>query len=241
MILISLVFNRSVFKNHFCLFPLFFQLERDAYIQALCQFSMLMANAVITEMKAKNIDTIKTLISVAYTDGNYLAHSWLEIMQCISHLELLQLIGTGIRPRYVTGGNSNAPVVNVGGLAGSASAGLQSNGVIDSKKFSSIQESMGETSSQSVVVAVDRIFTGSIRLDGDAIVDFVTALVSVSQDELATLSQPRMYSLQKIVEIAYYNMGRIRLQWSRIWNVLGDYFNKVRDRVIFQLTLLYSC
>jgi hypothetical protein len=28
---------------------------------------------------------------------------------------------------------------------------------------------MGETSSQSVVVAVDRIFTGSIKLDGDAI------------------------------------------------------------------------
>ena len=32
-----------------------------------------------------------------------------------------------------------------------------------------LQESMGETSSQSVVVAVDRIFTGSVRLDGDAI------------------------------------------------------------------------
>ena len=182
-----------------------------------------MANAVITEMKAKNIDTIKTLISVAYTDGNYLGHSWLEIMQCISHLELLQLIGTGIRPRYVSGSGSNAPVLNFG-----ASSGMQSNSVIDSKKFSSIQESMGETSSQSVVVAVDRIFTGSVRLDGDAIVDFVTALVSISQDELATPSHPRMYSLQKIVEIAYYNMGRIRLQWSRIWNVLGDYFNKVR-------------
>lgn len=38
---------------------------------------------------------------------------------------------------------------------------------------------MGETSSQSVVVAVDRIFTGSIRLDGDAIVEFVKALCQV--------------------------------------------------------------
>lgn len=43
----------------------------------------------------------------------------------------------------------------------------------------SVKESIGETSSQSVVVAVDRIFTGSIRLDGDAIVDFVTALCQV--------------------------------------------------------------
>lgn len=39
--------------------------------------------------------------------------------------------------------------------------------------------SIGETSSQSVVVAVDRIFTGSTRLDGDAIVEFVKALCQV--------------------------------------------------------------
>jgi brefeldin A-inhibited guanine nucleotide-exchange protein len=46
-------------------------------------------------------------------------------------------------------------------------------------------------------------------------------------DELASQSHPRMFSLQKIVEISYYNMGRIRLQWSRIWQVIGDHFNKV--------------
>ena len=36
-----------------------------------------------------------------------------------------------------------------------------------------------------------------------------------------------MFSLQKIVEISYYNMGRIRLEWSRIWAVLGEHFNEV--------------
>lgn len=36
-----------------------------------------------------------------------------------------------------------------------------------------------------------------------------------------------MFSLTKIVEISYYNMERIRLQWSRIWHVLGDHFNTV--------------
>lgn len=115
-----------------------------------------------------------------------------------------------------------------------------------------MKESIGETSSQSVVVAVDRIFTGSTRLDGDAIVDFVKALcqvvsifsksiayfntkiinmtfccLQVSTDELTNPHHPRMFSLQKIVEISYYNMGRIRLQWSRIWEVLGEHFNRV--------------
>lgn len=72
-----------------------------------------------------------------------------------------------------------------------------------------------------------RIFTGSNRLDGDAIVHFVTALCKVSMEELSQPAHPRMFSLQKLVEISYYNMGRIRLQWSRIWQVLGDHFNKV--------------
>lgn len=180
-----------------CIFHM--NLERDAYVQALARFTLLTANSPITEMKAKNIDTIKTLIMVAHTDGNYLGTSWLDIVKCISQLELAQLIGTGVRPQYLSSGPSLDP---------------------------SVKDHIGETSSQSVVVAVDRIFTGSIRLDGDAICDFVKALCQVSLDELNGVT-PRMFSLQKIVEISYYNMGRIRLQWSRIWQVLGDHFNAV--------------
>jgi hypothetical protein len=56
-----------------------FQLERDAYVQALARFSLLTASSSITEMKQKNIDTIKTLITVAHTDGNYLGNSWHEV------------------------------------------------------------------------------------------------------------------------------------------------------------------
>lgn len=58
------------------------QLERDAYVQALARFSLLTASSSITEMKQKNIDTIKTLITVAHTDGNYLGNSWHEV--CVS-------------------------------------------------------------------------------------------------------------------------------------------------------------
>lgn len=65
-------------------------------------------------------------------------------------------------------------------------------------------------------------------------VDFVRWLCAVSMDELASPTHPRMFSLQKIVEISYYNMGRIRLQWSRIWEVIGDHFNKV---LLFQFLI----
>uniref|UniRef100_A0A8C3TZL4 ADP ribosylation factor guanine nucleotide exchange factor 1 n=1 Tax=Catharus ustulatus TaxID=91951 RepID=A0A8C3TZL4_CATUS len=199
-----------------CIFNI--QLERDAYVQALARFTLLTVSSGITEMKQKNIDTIKTLITVAHTDGNYLGNSWHEILKCISQLELAQLIGTGVKPRYIsgtvrgregsfTGTKDQAPDEFVGlGLVG---------GNVDWKQIASIQESIGETSSQSVVVAVDRYL------------DFVRWLCAVSMDELLSATHPRMFSLQKIVEISYYNMGRIRLQWSRIWEVIGDHFNKV--------------
>ena len=48
-------------------------------------------------------------------------------------------------------------------------ASVMRGGRMDKTAMAHLQERMGETSSQSVVVAVDRIFTGSVRLDGDAI------------------------------------------------------------------------
>ena len=38
---------------------------------------------------------------------------------------------------------------------------------------------------------------------------------------------PRLFSLQKLVEISYYNMNRIRLEWSSLWDILGEHFNQV--------------
>uniref|UniRef100_A0A8C4MYD9 ADP ribosylation factor guanine nucleotide exchange factor 2 n=1 Tax=Equus asinus asinus TaxID=83772 RepID=A0A8C4MYD9_EQUAS len=209
-----------------CIFGM--QLERDAYVQALARFSLLTASSSITEMKQKNIDTIKTLITVAHTDGNYLGNSWHEILKCISQLELAQLIGTGVKTRYLSGsGREREGSLKGHTMAGEEFMGNLVTGGVDKRQMASFQESVGETSSQSVVVAVDRIFTGSTRLDGNAIVDFVRWLCAVSMDELASPHHPRMFSLQKIVEISYYNMNRIRLQWSRIWHVIGDHFNKV--------------
>ena len=58
-------------------------------------------------------------------------------------------------------------------------------------------------------------------------VHFTDALCKVSAEELNNPVTARMFSLQKIVEISYYNMGRIRYEWSKIWHVIGDHFNKV--------------
>lgn len=70
---------------------------------------------------------------------------------------------------------------------------------------------------------VHRMFVHSERLNSEAVVEFVRALCRVSLEELRS-DRPRVFALTKIVEIAHFNMSRIRLVWTRIWNVLADYF-----------------
>jgi brefeldin A-inhibited guanine nucleotide-exchange protein len=61
-------------------------------------------------------------------------------------------------------------------------------------------------------------------LSSEAIVYFVDNICQVSAREMSHPSEPRVFSLQKIVEITYYNMGRVRYVWSRMWRVLSEHF-----------------
>jgi len=70
---------------------------------------------------------------------------------------------------------------------------------------------------------LDRIFTGSQRLAGYAVLDFTKCICQASREELS-LNPPRIYSLQKLVEVAAYNMDRVRIVWSRMWKFLAEHF-----------------
>ncbi len=37
----------------------------------------------------------------------------------------------------------------------------------------------------------------------------------------------RIFSLQKLVEVAEFNMSRIRLVWSKIWNIISEHLTEV--------------
>lgn len=82
-----------------------------------------------------------------------------QILKCISQLELAQMIGTGVKTSSLptsmnptqSGGHSMA-----GHTATHRLSTPSQEYVTDPKKLAGIQETVGETSSQSVVVAVDR-------------------------------------------------------------------------------------
>nr|ODN91502.1 guanine nucleotide exchange protein for ADP-robosylation factor [Cryptococcus depauperatus CBS 7855] len=182
-----------------CLFDM--ELERNAFVTTLAKFTYLNN---VAEMKPKNMEAIKTLLEVAVTDGNHLKASWKEVLTCVSQLERMQLISSGM----------DVPDLNR----------------TFSKKRAPAEEVAEESRSSQVTVAADMVFSTSKNLSGSAIVDFVKALSEVSWEEIQSSgasTHPRMFSLQKLVEISYYNMKRIRLEWSNIWLILGEHFNQV--------------
>ena len=74
-----------------CFFDL--ELERNAFVTTLTKFNFLNN---LGEMKTKNMEAIKALLDIAVTEGNHLKGSWHEVVTCVSQLERMQLISSGI-------------------------------------------------------------------------------------------------------------------------------------------------
>ncbi|EOO03921.1 putative guanyl-nucleotide exchange factor protein [Phaeoacremonium minimum UCRPA7] len=210
-----------------CLFDL--ATPREAFISALKNTANLNNPQ---EMMAKNVEALKVLLELGQTEGNLLKESWKDILMCISQLDRLQLI---------TGGVDESTVPDVS-KARFVPPSRESTG--ESRKSMAARRHRPrsntgpqgfsmiialEARSDEIIKAVDRIFTNTANLNGDAMVHFARALTDVSWDEIKVSGahdSPRMYSLQKIVEISYYNMTRVRFEWSNIWDVFGEHFNK---------------
>ncbi|KAM1605801.1 hypothetical protein PS2_026498 [Malus domestica] len=90
-----------------------------------------------------------------------------------------------------------------------------SNQISKDALLQSLRELAGKPSEQ--------VFVNSVQLPSDSVVEFFTALCGVSAEELKQ-TPARVFSLQKLVEISYYNMARIRMVWARIWSVLAYHF-----------------
>ncbi|KAK2594605.1 guanine nucleotide exchange protein for ADP-robosylation factor [Conoideocrella luteorostrata] len=204
---------------------------REAFISALKNTTYLNNPQ---NMEAKNIEALKVILELGQTEGNLLQESWKDILLCISQLDRLQLI---------TGGVDESTIPDV-----SQARFMPPSGTDTSDSRSSAQsrhrtrqrsgtgprgfsnEIALESRSDDFIRSVDRIFTNTGNLSGEAMVHFAKALTEVSWDEIkvsGSNESPRTYSLQKIVEISYYNMKRVRFEWSNIWDVLGEHFNQV--------------
>jgi len=218
----------------------FMELPKNAFVSTLVKFTGLYLVDAKTahQLKPKNVATIRykrariymslfflkkkyhksILLDAAYGAANFLGSSWLDVIKVISQLERLQLLSEETAVHDITSSSSKStpPADQLKRMTSSTELDKSTN---------RLQE---VSANQNFLVQVDKIFSGSRVLNGEAIVEFVKHLCTVSWDEVnAVPDSPRLYSLQKLVEISYYNMNRIRIEWSAIWAILGEHFNKV--------------
>lgn len=211
-------------------------LARNTFVNSLAKFTTL---GSIKEMKSKNIECIRTLLSIAIIDGEYLGESWSPILQCISQLGRLHLFASGL--------DSEDEFLQTGSP--------------QLTKISEATREMEENNGKAVLAAVnevliDKVFSSSVTLSARGVVSFIEQLIAVSEAEIsgdtkkgisgvssssatATGQQrgsgsahgiegPRIFSLQRLVEVADYNMNiRPRLTWSQLWENMGNHFAKV--------------
>ncbi|KAI1383764.1 Sec7-domain-containing protein [Hypoxylon trugodes] len=211
-----------------CLFDL--STPREAFMSALKNTTNLNNPQQIL---AKNVEALRVILELGQTEGNYLKESWKDILMCISQLDRLQLITGGVdegaipdvsKARFMPPERTNTSESR----KSTASTRRRQRSNPGARGFS--MEIALESRSDEVIKSVDRIFSNTANLNGEAIVHFAKALTEVSWDEIkvsGSNDSPRTYSLQKIVEISYYNMTRVRFEWTNIWVVLGEHFNKV--------------
>eukprot|EP00429_Kryptoperidinium_foliaceum_P002733 CAMPEP_0176025860 /NCGR_PEP_ID=MMETSP0120_2-20121206/12659_1 /TAXON_ID=160619 /ORGANISM="Kryptoperidinium foliaceum, Strain CCMP 1326" /LENGTH=1800 /DNA_ID=CAMNT_0017359051 /DNA_START=49 /DNA_END=5451 /DNA_ORIENTATION=- len=223
--------------------------ERDAFVSSLAKFTYLIT---LKEMKQKNIECIKALLNIGMFEGNNLGPSWHYVLTCLSQLERYELIGshrkqdfTFFRTEDTDGLSTTSPSQSFSRTNSMGSKNTESTkwrahglgvsalvalGADDRNKECARQVEL--VNSESIVAQIDsaqieRLFNKSTQLSATAIVHFVTQLARVSKEELDLVEQPRIFSLQKLVEVADYNMARARLDWQKIWRVLAKHFVEV--------------
>jgi brefeldin A-inhibited guanine nucleotide-exchange protein len=211
-----------------------FDLEtpRVAFVTALAKFTNL---GNLKEMMAKHLEALKVLLDIAVTEGNVLKGSWREILTCVSQLDRFQLLSGGVDEGSLPDVNkAHIPTPSNVSENGRSRKSIQSirrprpRSAATTNSYRS--DVANETKSSDMIRMVDRIFTNTANLTSEAILDFVRALSEVSWQEIQSSGQsesPRTYSLQKLVEISYYNMTRVRIEWTKIWEILGEHFNQV--------------
>lgn len=210
---------------------------RTSFIRALVQFTNINNPE---DMKVKNVEAIRTLLEITENDRNRLGNSWKGIFIVLSQLERLKLLSRGVDSDQVPN-LFNARLANRSSLDTvrlTNTTGFLGFGKKQSLSEQQLQHYIDQRlppgpaallNSTEMEVAFDKVFSRSSEIEGDGIFDFIAALSEVAREEIDSSGQsdqPRMYSLQKLVDVCYYNMNRIRVQWSALWAVLNEVFNE---------------
>lgn len=214
---------------------------RETFINALSRFTTLDS---VKEMKTKNAYAVQALIHIALVEGDYMSESWGQLLKTFSQLARLYAIGSGAVSDEVNDGRQRGRNKNKQASVSMQTADQISRFFIAPSKADAtkaIEEANADLLVEEVDSSqLDRIYLNSQMLSSESVQHFVNNLCAVSKMEISpnsgdfkgrgeeNVSTPRVFSLQKIVEVADCNMNcRPRLAWTSMWSVLAMHFTTV--------------
>lgn len=160
-------------------------LARDTFVNSLGKFTFL---GSIKEMRHKNIESIRTLLSIAVIDGEYLNESWGPVLQCISQLARLRLFASGLE-------SDESFLADESDRGRVAALDAQEMALSNASYFhqptkAEINRETEEGNSRAVVAAlnevlIDKVFSSTVTLSARSIAHFIEQLVEVSATEIA--------------------------------------------------------
>ena len=205
--------------------------ERKALATSIAKFTKLHA---LRDVRQRNVECVRILLQVAVEDGDMLGETWVDVLRAVSQLERVRAMLAGesaaasSRGDRGPGASSSSTPRATGSPAAAAAAAF---GPPSPSAASSTPPALPPPVRESLQLVLrsaelEQLFPGTAQLSGKGVSDFVQALCIVALEEMENAdasSPPRLFCLQKVVEVSYYNMGRIRLEWSRLWRQISTF------------------
>ena len=208
-------------------------LVRETFVNSLAKFTFL---GSIKEMKPKNIESIRTLLSIAVVDGEFLGESWGPVLQCISQLARMRMSASGLDSDESFLQDEKSGLGNLSKRSSTSQTDLSSDGSIFRQPTrAEISKETEESNNRAILEAVseeliDKVFSSTVKLSARSLAHFIEQLVAVSKSEVAGETKlgitgvaasapignnpgsghgdqgPSIFSLQRLVEVADFNM-----------------------------------
>ena len=107
---------------------------RDTLVHTLAKFTTL---DTVREMQPKHLECIKVLVGLALTEGDYLAESWVTVLEVVSQLQRLQLLSAGLTDDGFFHNGSGSRDASGGSNHGSSNYNYSSGSSVNSSSTSS--------------------------------------------------------------------------------------------------------
>jgi hypothetical protein len=188
-------------------------LQKKALIQTFCKLTNVIQ---CKEIKEKHINCIKGILHLAAFDGFCLKGSWKIVLELISKIDYYHMTISGSKielENFFTELRNKKKLLNI-------------QNVIIEKEVLLEKNNMEKINNEINPDDYELIFSKTLKIDEEGLIDFVKSLCEISKEELSSKDSPRIFSLQKLIETAELNIKRVRITWSQIWNIISEHLTQ---------------